>query len=181
VLDKFNLDKIPYILTVGSHAFHKNLSVVYRAAEMIPSDALNIVVVGGDFDRWFKSTGELSTDKVKKIGYISDSELKALYQNAIALVFPSLYEGFGLPPLEAMACGCPVIVSKSSSLPEVCGDAVLYFDPHQPQELVEKINKVINNPGLRSELRGKGFSQAEKFHWSVAAKTTWESLVKYLG
>lgn len=180
VLEKFNLGKKPYILTVGSNASHKNLAVVYRAAEMIPAEALEIAVVGGDFNRWFNVSGATPNDRVKKIGYISDSELKALYQEAIALVFPSLYEGFGLPPLEAMACGCPVIVSKSSSLPEVCGDAALYFDPCQPQELVENINNVVNNPGLRSELRVKGFSQANKFHWSLAAKTTWESLVKYL-
>lgn len=177
VFEKNDLGKKPYILTVGANAPHKNLAIVHQAAEMIPAETLDFAAVGSDFDRWFSATRVTPNDRIKKLGYITDSELKALYGGAIALVFPSLYEGFGLPPLEAMACGCPVIVSNSSSLPEVCGDAALYFDPRQPQELVEKIKCVINNPLLQSELREKGHTQANKYNWYNTAKSTWESLV----
>ncbi len=179
VFEQYKIGKKPYVLIVGSNAPHKNLAVVYQAAAIFPADEIDFVVVGGDFDRWFNATPVTANDRVIKLGYLSDSALKALYQGAVALVFPSLYEGFGLPPLEAMACGCPVIVSNTSSLPEVCGNAALYFDPRQPLELVEKIKCVINDPLLQSELREKGYLHAHIFHWAIAAKTTWESLVKY--
>jgi len=78
-----------------------------------------------------------------------------------------------------MACGCPVIVSNTSSLPEICENAALYFDPYQPQDLMEKINYIINTPQLRNELRERGFVQAQKYNWHTTANLTWQSLVKY--
>ncbi len=180
VFDKHNLGNKPYILTVGTNAPHKNLAVVYQAAAMIPADECDFVVVGGDFDRWFGRAPEMDNKRCKKLGYLTDGELKALYQGAIAFVFPSLYEGFGLPPLEAMACGCPVIISNTSSLPEICGNAALYFNPRQPEELVEKIKCVINNSLLQTELRDKGYTQASNFRWSDTSKSTWEILSLFI-
>jgi len=177
IIGKFNLGKKPYILSVGTNAPHKNLAIVYQAADKFTDKDLDFVVVGSDFDRWFSAPQIRTNDRVIKCGFVTDAELKALYQGAMALVFPSLYEGFGLPPLEAMACGCPVIASQSSSLAEVCGDAALYFDPHQPTELVDNINRVMNNPGLRHELQSKGHLHANKYLWAKTAKTTWEYLV----
>jgi len=179
VFARHKIGSKPYILTVGSLAPHKNLAIVFRAAEMLPPDEIDFICVGADFGKWFKKDTLSTSERVKKIGYVTDEELKALYQRAIALVFPSVYEGFGLPPLEAMACGCPVIVSNTSSLPEICGNAALYFDPYQPQDLMEKINYIINTPQLRNELRERGFVQAQKYNWHTTANLTWQSLVKY--
>ncbi|NMC11525.1 MAG: glycosyltransferase family 4 protein [Chloroflexi bacterium] len=179
IFDRCQIGNKPYILTVGSYASHKNLSILYRAAEMYSPGELDFICVGADFGRWFKTQPPIITERVKKLGYISDAALKALYQHAAALIFPSFYEGFGLPPLEAMRCGCPVIVSNTSSLPEICGNAALYFDPTQPQDLVEKINLVINDPMIRTEMREKGFTQAGKYTWSMTAYLTWQSLVEY--
>jgi glycosyltransferase involved in cell wall biosynthesis len=86
------------------------------------------------------------------------------------LVFPSLYEGFGLPPLEAMACGCPVLCSNAASLPEVCGDAVLYFDPYQPKDIANKMEMLIHNHLLRTELVEKGRARAHRFTWEKSAE-----------
>jgi glycosyltransferase involved in cell wall biosynthesis len=179
VFTQYNIGEKPYILTVGTNAPHKNLEVIYQAAAMLAGKELEFVVVGSDFDRWFNTPSILVNERCKKPGYIPDAALKALYQGAVAFIFPSLYEGFGLPPLEAMACGCPVIASNASSIPEVCANAALYFNPRQPGELVEQINCLINDPVLQSELREKGYSQARRFQWSNTSKSTWELLVKY--
>ncbi|MBN1535642.1 MAG: glycosyltransferase family 4 protein [Anaerolineales bacterium] len=180
VFEKHNLGKNPYLLTVGTNAPHKNLKIIYQAAEKLSAQALDFVVVGSDFDRWFNAPQITSSDRIKKLGFLSDAELKAVYQKAVAFIFPSQYEGFGLPPLEAMACGCPVIASNTASVPEICGDAALYFDPDNPAELVEKIMRVINDVNLQSELRGKGISRASHFSWAATSKKTWESLVEYI-
>jgi glycosyltransferase involved in cell wall biosynthesis len=101
-------------------------------------------------------------------GYVTDSELRALYEHAICLVFPSLYEGFGLPALEAMACGCPAVVTNTSSLPEVCGDAVLYCAPRDPDDIAQKV-MMTQDPETREELRRRGIDRARCFTWKDAA------------
>jgi glycosyltransferase involved in cell wall biosynthesis len=111
---------------------------------------------------------------------VSDSELRALYENAACFVYPSFYEGFGFPPLEAMACGCPVIVSKASSLPEVCGDAALYCDPKNSKDIAEKIQRVVHDETLRAEMRKKGLARAELYSWERCAKETMAVIQKVL-
>ncbi len=106
-------------------------------------------------------------------GYIQDSDLAAVYTGALAFVFPSLYEGFGLPPLEAMACGTPVISSDASSLPEVGGKAAQYFDPYDQAHMLDVTHHVLTNPDLRVEMRQLGLLQAAGFSWQRAAKETW--------
>jgi glycosyltransferase involved in cell wall biosynthesis len=95
-----------------------------------------------------------------------------LYQRAACLVYPSRYEGFGFPPLEAMACGCPVIVSQTSSLPEVCGDAALYVDPEAPAQLAAAIRRVLCEEGLRAQLRVAGLERAQRWSWERCAADT---------
>ncbi len=88
------------------------------------------------------------------------------------MVFPSLYEGFGLPPLEAMACGCPAVVSNAASLPEVCGDAALYFNPYKPEDIADKILLLLNNDNLRVDLTKKGKEHARQYDWEKTAQET---------
>ena len=176
VFQKHGMGSKPFFLAVGSNAPHKNLTVLAQALALLSDPNFDGVIAGGDFKKVFQ-TGQLaSQDALKRIGYVSEGELKALYQRAEALVFPSLYEGFGLPPLEAMACGCPVICAKAASLPEVCGDAALYFNPHDPRDLADKLLALINDRALQDDLRKKGYSQAQKFTWSKTGQQTWAAL-----
>jgi glycosyltransferase involved in cell wall biosynthesis len=101
-----------------------------------------------------------------------DHVLANCYRNAAALVYPSLYEGFGIPPLEAMACSCPVICSQTSSLPEVVGDAGEYFDPHQEDDMMAAMERVLLSPNRRQDLVAKGLSQCAKFSWNKCAVET---------
>ena len=113
---------------------------------------------------------------VEEKGYISEDELVKLMVNAIALVYPSHYEGFGLPPLEAMALGCPVITTRGTAIPEVCGNAAFYINSDDENSLADGIVTVLNNKGLRDCLRGEGFKQAAKFTWESAAHKFLNSL-----
>jgi glycosyltransferase involved in cell wall biosynthesis len=107
---------------------------------------------------------------------VTDGELRALYENAACFVFPSLYEGFGLPPLEAMHCGCPVIVSERASLPEVCGNAAVYCNPDDPADIAAKLRLVLTTASLRAELRDAGLARAREFSWARAANDLAELL-----
>ena len=116
-------------------------------------------------------------DRVLFPGFVSDTDLPALYSMATLFVYPSLYEGFGLPVAEAMACGVPVVLSNVSSLPEVAGEAGLYFDPCDVDAMTDAIYRALSDPTLRAGLRAQGLSQAEKFSWDRAA----EELLTCLG
>jgi len=117
-----------------------------------------------------KQTG--MSDKVDFLDFVPDADLSALFAACDAFVFPSLYEGFGLPPLEAMACGAPVICSNTASLPEVVGDAAWLVNPREASEIANAIERVVNDDHLRDELRAKGLAQASKFSWERAARET---------
>jgi alpha-1,3-rhamnosyl/mannosyltransferase len=106
-----------------------------------------------------------------ELGYVSDSVLAELFANAKALIYPSKFEGFGLPPLEAMALGCPVITTKSSAIPEICGDAVYYIDPENEEAFRSSLIDVEKTPELRGKLAREGFEQSKKFTWDNASKT----------
>jgi glycosyltransferase involved in cell wall biosynthesis len=104
------------------------------------------------------------------LGHVTAETLAGLYRRARAMVFPSLYEGFGAPPLEAMACGCPVACSDATSLPEVCGDAALPFDPHSVESITGALARVSGDAGLREQLRGAGLERARSFTWHASAE-----------
>lgn len=120
-------------------------------------------------DELKRAVKEFDIKRVRFLKYVPTPELPALYAAATALVYPSLYEGFGLPPLEAMACGCPVIVSNTSSLPEVCGNAACYIDPKNEDEMAEVMVAVVSDGGLRLKLKNKGLSRAKLFSWDKTA------------
>jgi glycosyltransferase involved in cell wall biosynthesis len=172
VFTKHAIPDEPYLLAVGSNTFHKNFSALEQAMAYFPTGRVNIVIAGGDFKGWFKATSSTNPVGFQRIGYVSDPELKALYQNAVGYIFPSIYEGFGIPPLEAMACGCPVIASNAASIPEVCGEAALYFNPHNTQDLADKIQLLLMDKSLQQKLREKGIQNSKRFQWRQTALDT---------
>jgi len=105
-------------------------------------------------------------------GFVPDKNLKFLYSQALAYVFPSFYEGFGLPPLEAMAGGCPVVSSNKSSLPEILGEAAIYFNPEDEGEMIKQIEKIIEDKNLRQEWVKRGYEQVKKYSWEKCAQET---------
>jgi len=157
-----------FILYVGNLKPHKNLKGLLKAFSLLPFADLGLVIVG-------KYKGLRNTDdipmgqKVFCIGEVLEEELPILYSMAALLVLPSFYEGFGLPPLEAMSCGCPTIVSKAASLPEICGDASLYIDPEKPEEIAQRIVRLIEDTELKNQLICKGYEHVKKFDWNKTA------------
>lgn len=167
----------PYLLFVGNVKPHKNLSTLIQAFQriegQIPHD---LVLVGkregfitGDSQTLLKAQG---SQRIHFTGYVDEKKLGQYFAHCTALVFPSLYEGFGFPPLEAMAYGVPVIVSDRASLPEICGKGALYFNPQNPQELAAKMIQLIQNKSLYQELREEGIIHAGKFSWKDCAQKT---------
>jgi glycosyltransferase involved in cell wall biosynthesis len=167
-----------YLLFVGTIEPRKNLSRLLAAFETIHADGLSdgLVIVGkrgwlyGDF--FARLEKSLVQDAVLCPGYVPDEDLPAVYAGAQGLVFPSLYEGFGLPVLEAMACGTPVVASNASSIPEVGGDATLYFDPLDVEAMVEVIRRLLRDADLQDHMRVRGLAQATGFSWELTATAT---------
>jgi glycosyltransferase involved in cell wall biosynthesis len=169
VLDRYALSSRPYVLAVSSLSPHKNFSAVVKAVELMGDAGFDVVIAGGQNPQVFSGNpGDLPAS-VKYVGYVTDEELKALYENAACFVFPSIYEGYGLPPTEAMAAGCPVLAARAASIPEVCGDAALYFDPRDPSSLAAGLRTIIDDQELRSTLRIKGRERAKAMRWRDAA------------
>jgi len=167
-----------YILYIGTLQPRKNLLNLIRAFykfNQIHPD-FNLIIAGKKgwlYERIFEEVENLGIeDKVFFTDYVTNHQLVFLYENAFCLVIPSFYEGFGLPLLEAMNFSCPVIASFSSSLPEIGGDACLYFDPHNINDLTEKMLKLKNNPELRKELIKKGKERIKIFSWEKCGKET---------
>ena len=178
ILTQNGLKKKGYLLAVSSYSPHKNFPGFIQAVQLMKSSEMDIVIIGGTYHKVFKSIHNLPDLKVIKLGYVNDRELRALYENAACFIYPTFYEGFGLPPLEAMACGCPVIASDKASLPEVCGNGVIYCDPNNPQDIADKIQMVLMNLALQQELIDKGKIQASRFQWRKTAEQIWHSLAQ---
>jgi glycosyltransferase involved in cell wall biosynthesis len=163
---------------VGTIEPRKNLGRLLDAFEDLHAERLTdgLVIVGrrGWLTADFFAQLERSParDAVIFPGYVPDPDLPAIYAGAQALVFPSLYEGFGLPVLEAMACGTPVVASRASSIPEVGGDAARYFDPRDPDELLTQIRPILSDDALAADLRTQGLAQADRFSWAQTATQT---------
>ncbi len=165
-----NFTASPYLLYVGSAFPHKNLRRLVMAYEQIKlaHPTLKLILVGKQerfakqLQRWVKKRG---SKDVEFAGFVTDGELKWLYQNASLYVFPSLSEGFGLPGLEAMAHGCPVASSSATCLPEVYGDSAHYFDPEDVDDMAQKINEMLGKESLRKQLIEAGHKQVKKYSW----------------
>jgi len=163
-----------YLLSVATLEPRKNLKRIIEAFKMLKAKDLKLVIVGkqGWDDSLPKLNFKRQTSNIIFTGYISKEDKAALYSGATCLVYPSLYEGFGLPVLEAMKCGCPVLTSNISSLPEVAGQAAILVDPLDVGEIAKGLSEVINNKEKRKDLIKKGFVQVEKFSWEKAARET---------
>jgi len=176
-----------YILFVGSVEERKNLRRLLHACARLwqAGERRPLVVVGArrwKHSRIMQAMRELDLGQhVIFTGYVSEADLPALYSAADLFVFPSLYEGFGLPPLEAMACGTPVVCSNAASLPEVVGDAAIMVDPYDVEGLAEAMRRVLADADLREELRVKGLARAKHFSWEKAARETIEVYHQALG
>jgi glycosyltransferase involved in cell wall biosynthesis len=169
VLQKLNLVGRKYLLAVGSANPNKNLGALILAFDSLQDLDIKLVVVGHANSRVFASSNWVHKN-VLAAGNVNDGELRALYANAECFVFPSLYEGFGLPPLEAMHCGCPVVVSNRASMPEICGDAAIYCDPYSPADIADKIRLILSSRHLRQEIIEAGYIRLRQYSWAVAAK-----------
>lgn len=171
--------KEEYLLFVGTLEPRKNIITLIKAFIELKKKGIKekLVIAGGkgwNYSKIFNLIKENNLEQeIKFTGYVSEAQLVSLYNGAKIFVYPSTYEGFGLPVLEAMACGCPVITSNVSSLPEVAGDAaILLKNPKDTKELVDTINNLLKNKGKIGELREKGLKQAKKFSWEKCARET---------
>jgi glycosyltransferase involved in cell wall biosynthesis len=164
-----------FILSVGSLEPRKNLSGLLQAFGQMKSrwgKEFKLVLAG--LQGWENKTIweqiQQLGDDVLYLGYVPITELGKLYNLASLFVYPSFYEGFGLPPLEAMACGCPVVVSNAASLPEVCGEAAHYVNPYEVESIAAGIEKVLRDDAYRKDLIGKGLARTEQFTWEKSAR-----------
>jgi glycosyltransferase involved in cell wall biosynthesis len=166
------------ILYVGSIHTRRNIEQLIRAFQMLcrKISDIQLVVVGKQEYPYLDIQALVDQlalhNRVILPGYVQDADLPLLYNLADLFVYPSSYEGFGLPPLEAMACGTPVIVSNNSSLPEVTGDAAILIDPLNIKDMTDTMYQVLNNEKLRHSMAEKGITQARKFSWEQTAKET---------
>ena len=170
------IEEDDYILYVGSLEPRKNISTLVKAYEKLRRDNQKIktklVLIGGESPLFADARLKIQDFKEDIVfkGFVSDDVLRAYYRKAKVVAYPSLYEGFGLPPLEAMASGAPVVTSNTSSIPEVVGDAALLVSPYDTDQLAETLAKVITNPQLQETMRQKGREQVRKFNWYRVAR-----------
>lgn len=171
----------PYLLFVGLVARHKNVHALIdaycRYRDENPSD-VDLVIAGSPSEEYMSELRDLIDpryrDDIHFLGFVDDDTLSRLYKHATAFVYPSLYEGFGIPPLEAMGYGTPVIASDRASIPEVVGDAGAFFDASDPDDLATTLETVLSDAGLRERLAAKGYDRFEEFTWERTASYTLE-------
>jgi glycosyltransferase involved in cell wall biosynthesis len=167
----------PYLLFVGSLEPRKNLKRLLKAWQSGRFDGATLAVVGATGHLFAKMNFDSVLEGVRLLGRVEDDLLPGLYSSAAGFVYPSIYEGFGLPPLEAMACGCPVAISDIPAHREVCGEVATYFDPFSPEEISNKLEWLLRLDGApRTLLVEGGLRRAAGYNWERAASETWEIL-----
>jgi glycosyltransferase involved in cell wall biosynthesis len=172
-----------YVLALGSLEPRKNIGRLLNAWALLLlrkeiDEDVHLVIAGGKSSLFRDAGLPAMPDRVVLTGYVTDEDLPALYSRAIAFVYPSLYEGFGLPPLEAMACGVPVVASGSTSVPEVTDNAALLVDPHETEAIAEGLRSVLGDADLRASLRAAGLERVKVFSWDNSARLVWNHLAE---
>ncbi|MBU1131398.1 glycosyltransferase family 4 protein [Patescibacteria group bacterium] len=172
-ISRFGICK-PYLLYVGAAYPHKNLERLVRVFKKLNQNCEYQLIFVGDLDSFYQRIQKLAGDCPDIIftGYVAESELAGLYQQSILYVFPSLYEGFGLPPIEAQAHQAPVVSSNRSSLPEVLKDSAVYFNPENEEEMLEKIKSVLTDENFRRQFINRGLENIKRFSWEKMASET---------
>ncbi len=176
----------PYLLFVGNVKPHKNLRGLLEAYRLLADEVGHDLVIVGRRDGFIHGDPEVVRQaesfggRVTFTGWVDDARLEQYVAHADALVFPSRYEGFGLPPLEAMACGCPVVASRRASIPEVCGEAAVYCDPDDPGDIAAAIRRLLGDAVLRQEMIARGRERARQFTWERCAAATNEVIGRLL-
>jgi len=176
ILAKNNLLPKSYLLFVGGDKPNKNIAIVIDALAALDDRAVSLVCVGETDPAVFAKPLYHSRSEIHALGRVTDAELRALYENASCLLFPSFYEGFGIPPLEAMQCGCPVIASNTSALPEIYGGAALLFDPNDIRGLCDHIRRLQLDDEAREQLIRAGIARAKSFSWEDCAAKVLEQI-----
>ncbi|WP_232281056.1 glycosyltransferase family 4 protein [Novosphingobium nitrogenifigens] len=166
-----------FVVSLANTQAHKNIPMLLRAFADPRLRDMTLVLFGADTAEAFRALGHAIPDNVRFAGRVSDRELAGLFADALCMAFPSCTEGFGLPPLEAMRSGCPAVVAPAGALPEVCGEAALYADPHDPAGWVEAVLRLHDDPDLRAHLIAAGEQQAARFTWRAAAERLVEELL----
>lgn len=180
VLKRLGLPR-KYVLALGSLEPRKNIGGLLSAWALLLSrkeidKEVSLVVVGGKSSLFRDAGLPTLPERVVLTGYVADDDLPALYSRAMAFVYPSFYEGFGLPPLEAMACGAPVVTSSTTSIPEVTDKAALLVDPHETESIAEGLRSVLGDVNLRASLRATGLERVKVFSWDNSARLVWNHL-----
>lgn len=169
-IQRFGLERKKYVIALANTQKHKNIGVLFEAFQAKNLDGITLALFGSASRDDFEKLGHVVPQSVKFLGRIQDDELSGLLRGAIALAFPSLTEGFGLPPLEAMVLGCPVVAAPCGALVEVCGDAVLWADPYAPNEWAAHISFLHSNPDQAASIVDAGYIHAANFTWENAAR-----------
>ncbi len=173
-----------YMLAVSSLNYQKNFHSLIKAFNCLSlSTPIKLFLVGA-INKNFADHSLISdieaNPNIVFLGRVDDDELVALYSNAECFVYPSLYEGFGIPPLEAQACGCPCLVSNVASLPEVCADSVVYCNPYEISDIAQKLDFILSNKSIRNDLVGRGFKNIKRFSWKKSAQQMLQIIEKNL-
>jgi glycosyltransferase involved in cell wall biosynthesis len=170
VLAAHGLQAGQFVLIVGNLSAHKNLPALNVLAKTLAERGIPLVITGSMGNAVFKPNGQsLLPDPARYVGRVSDEQLKTLYTAAACFVFPSLYEGYGLPVVEAMACGCPVVAADIQALRETAGDAAIYCNPQSPQHIADQVTALIDNAAERARLRSAGVAHVQTMTWQRAA------------
>jgi glycosyltransferase involved in cell wall biosynthesis len=157
-------------LGVGVDSANKNIKSVVEAFHQAGLGDTVLVLTGARDQRVHGHFNKINADRVCMIGHVPDRELRALYEHALALVFPSLYEGFGLPPIEAMTCGCPVVISEQPALVEVCGEAALHCPATDVTAISRHLRRLNDDAGLRAHYAAAGRERVRRFTWAATAQ-----------
>jgi glycosyltransferase involved in cell wall biosynthesis len=177
VLREHGLARGGYVLAVSSPTPNKNFARIVDAAARLADVPVRFVIAGAADSRVFAPGPVCEGERIVRVGYVTDAQLRSLYEQAMCFVFPSKYEGFGIPPLEAMGLGCPVVASAIDAVREVCGDAARYFDPSDGAELARIIRELSGSAGELERMRERGRARAAAFSWREGARRSLEAIL----